>query len=145
MRRHLEEIEERRFEQGLLVHRPADELDQLATHFNALLDRLALARATNLRFLGHAAHQLRTPLTIVRGESALGLERPRVTEDYRAALRRIDLAAEQMSRPVADLFLLAEAEAGERPALTAGVELDGIAVEAVDLMRGRAAGLAGGP
>ena len=142
MARELDDIDERRIEQRLLVRQPPDELDQLATHFNALLDRLARARATNLRFLGHVAHQLRTPLTIVRGESTLGLERIRVTEDYRAALRRIDLAAEQMSRRVADLFLLAEAEAGELPLLASGVELDGIAVEVVDLMRGRASALA---
>lgn len=122
----------------LPVRRPPDELDRLATQFNQLLDRLEKARAQTQTFLAQAAHQLRTPLTIVRGESALGLERPRSPEEYRASLERISRAAEQMSSRVEDLFLLAQAEAGERPALDDDVELDGLALECTDLMRGRA-------
>jgi signal transduction histidine kinase len=137
----LDAIDPERIDRRLPTGTPPDELDQLASHFNGLLDRLAGARETSRRFLAQAAHQLRTPLTVVRGESALGLDRPRTPDDYRAALRRINLAAEQMSRRVNELFLLAEAEAGERPALTDRVELDGLLMEAADLMRGRATGL----
>ncbi len=138
----LDAIDADRLDRRLPVRQPPDELDQLASHFNGLLDRLATARESSRRFVAQAAHQLRTPLTIVRGESSLSLERAREPEEYRNALRRIRLAAEQMSHRVEELFLLAEAEAGERPALQPGVELDGIAVEAVDLMRGRAFALA---
>lgn len=141
MARELDAIDVERLARRLPVRRPPDELDQLATHFNSLLDRLATAQQTSRRFLGQAAHQLRTPLTIVRGESGLSLERAREPEEYRNALRRIRLAAEQMSHRVEELFLLAEAEAGERPALEAEVELDGVAVDAVELMRGRATAL----
>ncbi len=137
----LDAIDPGRIDRRLPTGTPPDELDQLATHFNGLLDRLAAAQATSRRFLAQAAHQLRTPLTVVRGESGLGLDRPRSADDYRAALRRINLAAEQMSRRVNELFLLAEAEAGERPALTDRVELDGLVMDAADLMRGRASGL----
>lgn len=137
----LDAIDPERIDRRLPIGAPPDELDQLASHFNGLLDRLAGARDASRRFLAQAAHQLRTPLTVVRGESSLGLDRPRTPDDYRASLRRINLAAEQMSRRVSELFLLAEAEAGERPALTDSVELDGLVMEAADLMRGRAAGL----
>ena len=141
MAEELDAIDPQRIDRRLPTGTPPDELDQLASHFNSLLDRLAGARETSRRFLAQAAHQLRTPLTVVRGESSLGLDRPRTPDDYRAALRRINLAAEQMSRRVSELFLLAEAEAGELPALTDRVELDGLVMEAADLMRGRAAGL----
>lgn len=137
----LDAIDPERIDRRLPTGAPPDELDQLASHFNGLLDRLAGARETSRRFLAQAAHQLRTPLTVVRGESSLGLDRPRTPDDYRAALRRINLAAEQMSRRVNELFLLAEAEAGEIPVLTDRVELDGLVMEAADLMRGRAAGM----
>lgn len=137
----LDAIDPERIDRRLPIGAPPDELDQFASHFNGLLDRLAGARDASRRFLAQAAHQLRTPLTVVRGESSLGLDRPRTPDDYRASLRRINLAAEQMSRRVSELFLLAEAEAGERPALTDRVELDGLVMEAADLMRGRAAGL----
>jgi len=46
--------------------------------------------------------------------------------------------ADQMVRRVDDLFLLAQAEAGDRPPMQDAVELDGLALECTDLMRGRA-------
>jgi signal transduction histidine kinase len=46
-----------------------------------------------------------------------------------------------MSRRVDELFLLARAEAGERVPRTEVVELDAVALEAADLMRGRAQAL----
>lgn len=141
MARELDAIDPERIDRRLKVGSPPDELDQLAGRFNALLDRLSLARENSRKFLGEAAHQLRTPLTIVRGESGLGLDRLRTPEEYRVSLRRVNLAADQMARRVDDLFLLAEAEAGERPVLVRGVELDGVALAAADLMRGRASAL----
>lgn len=138
MARALDAVDPGRLDGRLRVGSPPDELDQLAGRFNALLDRLSLAREKNRKFLGEAAHQLRTPLTIVRGESGLGPDRLRTPEEYRTALRRVNLAADQMARRVDDLFLLAEAEAGERPVLIRGVELDGVVLAAADLMRGRA-------
>jgi len=125
----------------LPVSNPPDELDALADQFNRLLERLADAQARNRVFLAQAAHQLKTPLTIVRGESALGLDHPRERGEYEESLRRIQRAAEQMTQRVEGLLLLAHAEAGERPPLTDDVELDGLALECADLMRGRARGL----
>ncbi|HKI95281.1 MAG TPA: histidine kinase dimerization/phospho-acceptor domain-containing protein [Gemmatimonadales bacterium] len=122
----------------LAVREPPDELDRLAAQFNGLLSRLSAQRARNRAFIQQAAHQLRTPLTVVRGESALGLERPRDAADYRETLARVRRAAEQMSHRVDELFVLAEAEAGQRPSLTDDVELDGLALECTDLLRGRA-------
>jgi signal transduction histidine kinase len=118
-----------------------DELDRLASRFNALLERLERSQAQNRRFLEEAAHQIRTPLTLVLGETDLALDRPRSTEAQAEALRRIRLAAGQMRRRVEELLLLARAEAGERPPLTEAVELDGLALECADLMRSRAQAL----
>ena len=81
----------------LPVRRPADEIDALADQFNQLLERLERSQATNRSFLARAAHQLKTPLTVVRGESTLGLERPRSVDGARGhpaadrALRRPDV------------------------------------------------------
>ena len=125
----------------LPVRSPPDELDQLAAHFNRLLDRLRAAREQNQNFLRRAAHQLRTPLTLVLGESQLSLDRPRSPEEQVATLRRIRTAAEQMTHRVTDLFLLASVQAGERLPLHELVELDGLVAEAADLMRGRAQAL----
>lgn len=122
----------------LPVRTPPDELDDLAAQFNDMLVRLTRARERNRAFIAQAAHQLKTPLTIVRGESELGLDRTRDPEEYRVTLQRVRQAADQMARRVDGLFLLAQADAGERPTLTDEVELDGLALESADLMRGRA-------
>ncbi len=122
----------------LPVGSPADELDELSARFNGLLGRLQAAQESNRRFLSEVAHQIRTPLTIVRGESSLGLGRPREGEEYRLALRRIGQAAEQMAYRVKDLLLLAEAQVTGPPPVDAEVELDGLALECAELMNGRA-------
>lgn len=122
--------------QRLAVSPVRDELDRVAEQFNGLLDRLAASQQQNRRFLRMAAHQIRTPLTLVVGETSLELQR----EDGSGtpALRRIRVAAEQMQRQVNDLFLLAEARAGGVPPLDEWVEMDGLLFEAADVMRGRA-------
>ena len=125
----------------LAVHSVPDELDRLAEQFNALLERLQRAQAQNRRFLQQAAHQIKTPLTLVLGEADLSLDRPRTAAEQHAALQRIRTAAEQMKRRVDELFLLAQTEAGERVNLTETVELDGLVLECADLMRGRAQAL----
>lgn len=120
---------------------PADEIGRLGDQFNHLLERLERAQAQNRQFLRRAAHQIRTPLTLVLGEADLSLERPRTAEEQRRTLTRVRLAAQQMKRRVDELLLLAHAEAGDCPPLDEVVELDGLALECADLMRGRAQAL----
>jgi two-component system heavy metal sensor histidine kinase CusS len=74
----------------------------------------------------------------VLGETELALERAHTAEARGEALRRIRLAATQIRRRVEELLLLARASAGQRASLTDLVELDGLALECADLMRGRA-------
>ncbi len=125
----------------LPVAQSRDEIDELAVQFNGLLERLQRVAHQNSRFVQQAAHQIRTPLTLVLGEAGLALERPRTPAEQQQALERILTAAGQMKRRVDELMLLAQAEAGDRPALDESVELDGRVLECTDLMRARAQGL----
>ncbi len=117
-----------------------DEIGTLAREFNALLDRLEHAQERNQRFVREAAHQIRTPLTLVLGEADVEQQRGAPdSERTRAALQRIQTAATVMRHRVDDLMLLAEAQAGSKPRLEEVVELDGLVLECTDLMRARAA------
>jgi two-component system OmpR family sensor kinase len=123
----------------LPVDDPPDELDRLAVRFNELLARLDQAQQRNRRFVQRAAHQLKTPLTVVLGEADLSLSEPYEGATQRQGMRRVRTAAHQMRRRVDELLLLAEAQAGEQIPLDDLVDLDGLALECADLMRGRAA------
>ncbi len=104
-----------------------DEIGALAREFNRLLDRLESAQERNQRFVREAAHQIRTPLTLVLGEADVERRRDAVDpERTRAAIQRIQTAATVMRHRVDELMLLAEAQAGSKPRLEEVVELDGL-------------------
>lgn len=130
------EISPRDLSHRLVVATPADEVDRVKQGFNELLDRLDSAERANRRFLRQAAHQIRTPLTLVLGEATLALREAGAGPE--PVLRRIRLAAEQMQRRVEELFLLAEARAGSAPRVDATVDLEELMLEVAEAMRGRA-------
>jgi signal transduction histidine kinase len=84
-----------------------DEIAELARTFNAMLDRLEAAFGNQRRFLDDAGHELRTPITIIRGHIELEGDDP----DERRATRTVVLdELDRMARIVEDLLLLARAE-----------------------------------
>jgi signal transduction histidine kinase len=88
----------------------SDELAELGTTFNAMLDRLEEGFANQRQFLDDVAHELRTPITIVQGHVDLLGDDP----DERAeAIAVINDELDRMNRYVNDLLVLAKAEHGD--------------------------------
>ncbi len=85
-----------------------DDLTELARTFNAMLDRLESSFTTNRQFLDDAGHELRTPITIIRGHLELiDADDPEDVKDTRAlVLDEID----RMTRMVDDLIVLSRAD-----------------------------------
>jgi signal transduction histidine kinase len=83
------------------------------------------------RFVAEAAHELRTPLAILRAETSTLVAQARDAEADGAALQRIDDEAARLGRIADDLFTLARADAGESPRPQA-VYLDDVASDAVE-------------
>ena len=84
-----------------------DEVATLAATFNEMLDRLERAFMLQRQFVDDAGHELKTPLTIVRGHLELLEEAPAAREQTIAlVLDELD----RMSRIVDDLLLLAKHE-----------------------------------
>jgi two-component system, OmpR family, sensor kinase len=84
-----------------------DEIAELGRTFNAMLDRLEGAFAAQRAFVSDAGHELRTPITIVRGHLELLGDDPAEREET-VALVTDEL--DRMARIVDDLLLLAKAE-----------------------------------
>jgi two-component system OmpR family sensor kinase len=84
-----------------------DEISMLAATFNRILDRLERAFRTQRAFVDDAGHELRTPITIIRGHLEL------LDEDPRERGKTIGLVTDEldrMARIVNDLLILARAE-----------------------------------
>lgn len=84
-----------------------DDIAAVATTFNQMLDRLEGLYATQQRFVDDAGHELRTPITIVRGHLELLSDDP---DERRETLRLVSGELDRMSRIVTDLLVLARAE-----------------------------------
>jgi two-component system, OmpR family, sensor kinase len=83
-----------------------DELADLARTFNEMLDRLEEAFASQKSFISDAGHELRTPITIIRGHLDVMGDDP---EERRETLDLVRDELDRMSRLVNDLLLLAKA------------------------------------
>ncbi|PRX96160.1 sensor histidine kinase [Allonocardiopsis opalescens] len=83
-----------------------DDVAELARTFNRMLDRLEAAFAAQRQFADDAGHELRTPITVVRGHLEL------MGDDPAERAQTVALVTEEldrMSRIVADLLVLARA------------------------------------
>ncbi len=104
---------------------------------NAALQRADAARR---RFLADISHELRTPITVIRGEAEVTLRGgERSTEEYRTALARIGEQAAHTGRLVDDLLFLARSEEGAPRLQLRAVALDALARQVVAETEGAAA------
>ncbi|MGH8868097.1 MAG: sensor histidine kinase [Actinomycetes bacterium] len=115
-----------------------DDVSELARTFNAMLDRLEAALTTQRQFLDDAGHELRTPITILRGHLELldAGNASDVAETRALVLDELD----RMGRLVEDLVTLAKAERPDfvqRRPVDVGVLLDDVYDKAVALGRRR--------
>ena len=108
-----------------------DEIRELAETFNGLLERLDAAFASQERFISNASHQLKTPLTILKGE--LDMLRKSAFEE-KAVASGLESAAGEINRLiqlVQDLLLLARLEAGRDTFSLGRVSLDEVLLQSV--------------
>ncbi|MDX2239452.1 MAG: HAMP domain-containing sensor histidine kinase [Leptolyngbyaceae cyanobacterium bins.302] len=83
-----------------------DEIAELATTVNEMLDRLQAAFDSQKEFLKDASHELRTPITIIQGHLEMLKYQPHKEDTIALVMDEL----ERMSRLVNDLLLLAKAE-----------------------------------
>ncbi len=91
------------------------------------------------RFMADAAHELRTPVAVLRARADVTLAHARDAPAYAEALREMRAEAERLAGILDDLFTLARADAGERPVERRRVFLDDVALDAAGAARAIAA------
>ncbi len=99
-------------DQRVSVPRTNDEIAQLSRAFNEMLDRLKQLFDAQQRLVADVSHEMRTPLTVIRGNVDLLRAMGCADQESLDALTR---ESERMTRLVSDLLLLSQADAGELP------------------------------
>lgn len=113
MTREAREIQARDLSARISVPPAGDELQRLAEAWNELLARIEGSVKAVTRFTADAAHELRTPLAVIRTTSELALRHERSAEHYRKALDSIHKETAAMTGLVEQLLLLARDDSGQ--------------------------------
>lgn len=108
-----------------------EEVGALASAMREMVERLKTLLETERRFASHAAHELRSPLAVLRGELELALRRPRTTEGYEAFLRDALDATKRLVYLAEDLLVVARAGTGASTAAYEEIDVSDLVKDAV--------------
>lgn len=97
-----------------------DDVSDLASTFNRMLDRLEEAFLVQQRFVDDAGHELRTPITVIRGHLELIDDDPQSRE---VTLGLVTQELDRMGRIVTDLLALAKADRPDFIRAAGGVDI----------------------
>src|SRR3569833_1909841 len=105
------------------VRGSGDELDRLASTINEMLDRIAALMGNLHQVTSGIAHDLRTPVTLLRNRRERVQSEARSTDDYREALQGAIAKSDEILAQFAALLRIAQIEGGARRAAFADVAM----------------------
>ncbi len=108
-----------------------DEISRLVETFNEMISRLDKSFSRIKQFSTDVSHELKTPLTILKGEVEVALRKARDSSEYEEILRSNLEEINRMSKIVDDLLLLSKTDIGEMRLLQEKVNLTDILNEVV--------------
>jgi heavy metal sensor kinase len=108
-----------------------DELDQVANAFNHALARVEQSVGEMRQFSAALAHELRTPLAILRGEAGQALTQTQSTAERERLISQID-EYDRLTRLINQILTLARAEAGEISMARQPVDLSALGSDIVE-------------
>lgn len=130
-------IEAGTLNQRIAAHAETDEYRGLVAVLNRMLERLELAFRSQRRLTADVSHELRSPLTALRGEIEVALRSERSGRDYQRVLHSALEEIDRLSEMSDDLLLITRAEAGLIQARRVGADVNGLVEEALGGLRPR--------
>ena len=127
-------ITHQHLEERLALPQPTSEMTQLAISFNLMLANLQSAFLRQQQFTSDAAHELRTPVTIILSQSEFSLLRQRSSDDYRQGFETCRQASGHMKRLVENLFEVSRIDSGQLSIEKQELDFANIADEAIQMM-----------
>jgi len=110
-----------------------DEFDRLSDTLNAMLEEIRRLMDGMRTVTDNIAHDLRSPLTRMRGRLEMLLREPADSETQRGAIERTIADADQLLATFTALLSIADAQSGSARATMAPLDLDALAADIVDL------------
>ncbi len=112
--------------------RNKDEIAELISNFNNLLQRLENTFELQQSFVSNASHELRTPLTSIMGEADVALEKQRSAREYERVLSSISADAMHLQSTITSLMELAQVDFNYTKAVLQPVRMDELLWEIQD-------------
>ena len=112
-----------------------NELGRLAGVLNSTFARLEAAFAQQARFTADAAHELRTPVSVMLTQTQAALTRERGASEYRETVEACQRAAQRMRRLTESLLELARLDAGQETMKRLRFDLASTVRDCVELVR----------
>lgn len=109
-----------------------DEIGRLTETFNNMIHRLETSFKSIKEFAGNASHELKTPLTVIRGEIEVALRKDRNAGDYRDVLVTLNKETSNLQAIVDDLLLLSRIDAGSVSFSLGEISLDETLLDAYE-------------
>src|ERR1051326_1214831 len=112
-----------------------NELGRLGTVLNSTFDRLGAGLDEQKWFTADAAHELRTPVSVVLTQTQTALNRERTAAEYRETVESCQRAAQRMRRLIESLLELARLDAGQEQMKRERLKLDVAVLDCAKLVQ----------
>ncbi|MEX0702976.1 MAG: heavy metal sensor histidine kinase [Planctomycetales bacterium] len=124
-----------RLHERIAVDNPHDELGTLAVTLNEMIERLERSFTEMQRFTADAAHELRTPLAVIRNEAEVALRSARSPEEYCRVLENLLEETDRLSTMADQLLFLCRQDAGLQPKANGSVPMAELLADVVSNMQ----------
>jgi two-component system OmpR family sensor kinase len=115
----------------LPVGKTQDEISKLAETLNGMIERLEKSFLMQKQFNSDASHELKTPLTILKGEIEVALQQLRSSEEYKRILSGNLDEINRLQKIVESLLLLSQFENDKIQLHLEKINLDDLLIDAV--------------
>ncbi len=124
-----------RLHERINVDNPHDEMGTLAETLNEMIERLERSFTEMRRFTADAAHELRTPLAVIRNEVEVALRSSRRAEEYCCVLENLLEETNRLSVMADQLLFLCRQDAGLQPSTGEAVAMSDLLADVVSNMQ----------
>lgn len=131
----LKQIESNNLNQQVINPNTGDEIEELAVTFNSLLSRLHKAFEREQQFIGDMAHELKTPLSVMKNTVEVVLSKKRSEKEYKKTLTSALIDIEKLSLTINDVLDLAWTKSDVKDSLTKKVNLSDLTREMEEVIQ----------